>query len=168
MTTGWYGHSGVDRTGAAVDGAIAGTVGTLALNAVTYLDMIVRARPASSTPEETAGQFARTVHLDLGPGDRAANRRSGLGPLLGYGTGVGAAVLVTVLAAGRRLPLPVAGLVLGAGAMFASDAAMAGLGVTDPRRWSRSDWLSDAVPHLAYGFAAAATWHRLSRSRRSR
>lgn len=163
-----YGNSGVDRRAAAVDGAIAGTVGTLALNAVTYLDMLVRARPASSTPEQTAGRFARTVHLDLGPGERAANRRSGLGPLLGYGTGVGAAVLVTVLAAGRRWPLPVVGIVLGAGAMFASDAAMTGLGVTDPRRWSRSDWLSDAVPHLAYGFAAAATWYRLGRSGRSR
>ncbi|MEV4627137.1 hypothetical protein AB0J90_12690 [Micromonospora sp. NPDC049523] len=163
-----YGKSGVDRTGAAVDGAIAGTVGTLALNAVTYLDMIIRARPASSTPEETAGRFARVVHLDLGPEDRAANRRSGLGPLLGYGTGVGTAVLFTLLAAGRRWPLPVAGVVMGAGAMLATDATFAGFGVSDPRRWSRSDWVSDAVPHLVYGLAAAATWHRLGRSRRSR
>jgi hypothetical protein len=163
-----YGKSGVDRGRAALDGAIAGAVGTLALNAWTYLDMVVRARPASSTPEESARHLAQSVHLSLGPEDRAANRRSGLGPLLGYGTGVGTAAAFTALAAGRRWPLPLAGVVLGATAMFASDATMTGLGVTDPRTWTRSDWLADALPHLAYGFAAAATWYRLGRSRRSR
>jgi hypothetical protein len=25
------------------------------------------------------------------------------------------------------------------------------LGVTDPRTWSASDWMSDVVPHVAYG-----------------
>ncbi|MEU3465011.1 hypothetical protein ABZ721_34300 [Streptomyces sp. NPDC006733] len=33
----------------------------------------------------------------------------------------------------------------------------AAAGVSDPRRWSRTDWISDAVPHLAYGLAAYAT-----------
>jgi hypothetical protein len=28
---------------------------------------------------------------------------------------------------------------------------MAAMGVSDPRKWSVSDWLSDLVPHLAYG-----------------
>jgi hypothetical protein len=163
-----YGNSGVDRGQAALDGAIAGAVGTTVLNAVTYLDMSIRARPASSTPEESAQRLTQAVHVGLGPEDRAANRRSGLGPLLGNGTGVATAVLVTVLAAGRRWPLPVAGAVFGAAAMFASNATITGLGVTDPRRWSRSDWIADAIPHLAYGFAAAATWYRLRRSRRSR
>lgn len=62
------------------DGAIAGAVGSVALNMVSYLDMVVRARPASSTPEKTAGRLAGVAHVDLGPEDRAANRRSGLGP----------------------------------------------------------------------------------------
>lgn len=163
-----YGNSGVDRGRTALDGAVAGAAGAMALNACTYLDIIVRARPASSTPEESARRLSQSLHLSLGPEDRAANRLSGLGPLLGNATGVATAVAVTVLAAGRKWPLPVAGVVLGSGAMFASNATLVGLGVTDPRRWSRSDWLADALPHLAYGFAAAATWYRLGRSRRSR
>ena len=33
---------------------------------------------------------------------------------------------------------------------------MAALGVSDPRTWTLMDWLSDGVPHLAYGLATAA------------
>jgi hypothetical protein len=35
-------------------GTVAGTVGTVALNGVTYGDLIVRGRPASSVPSEVA------------------------------------------------------------------------------------------------------------------
>lgn len=151
-----------------VDGAIAGAVGSTALNVVSYLDMVLRARPASATPEETAGRFAELAHVDLGPEDQAANRRSGLGPLLGYGAGVAAGVAFAVLSGRRRVPLPVAVALLGGGVMATSDGSMTVLGVTDPRRWGRADWLSDLVPHLAYGLAAAATWNRLRPSARGR
>ncbi|MFF3854519.1 hypothetical protein [Micromonospora sp. NPDC002575] len=144
-----------------VDGAVAGAVGSVALNVVSYVDMVLRARPASSTPEESARRVAGLAHVDLGPEDRAANRRAGLGPLLGYGLGIAAGAAFAVLAARRTPPLPVAVLLLGGGVMAASDTSMTALGVTDPRRWSRTDWLSDVVPHLAYGMAAAATWNRL-------
>jgi hypothetical protein len=143
------------------DGAIAGAVGSAALNVVSYLDMVVRARPASSTPEDTAGRLAGVAHVDLGPEDRAVNRRSGLGPLLGYGLGVAAGVGYALLARGRRMPLALATGVLGGGVMTMSDGSMTLLGVTDPRTWRRSDWVADIVPHLAYGVAAAATWNRL-------
>lgn len=149
------------RTAALADGAIAGAVGSTALNVVTYLDMVLRARPASSTPEESARRVAEVAHVDLGPTDRAANRRSGLGPLLGYGLGVGAGVGFAMLARGRRMPLALASGVLGGGVMTLSDGSMAVLGVTDPRAWRRSDWLADLIPHLAFGVAAAATWNRL-------
>lgn len=33
---------------------------------------------------------------------------------------------------------------------------MAALGVSDPRTWTLSDWVSGAIPHLAYGLTAAA------------
>ncbi|MFC4149695.1 hypothetical protein ACFO0M_25895 [Micromonospora mangrovi] len=158
----------MSRTGV-VDGAIAGAVGSAVLNVVSYLDMVVRARPASGTPEETAGRLAGVAHVDLGPEDRAANRRAGLGPLLGYGTGIAAGAAFGLLAARRRLPVPVAVGLLGGGVMAVSDGSMTVLGVTDPRRWGRAGWLSDIVPHLAYGMAAAATWWRLrppSRRRR--
>ncbi|MER7335321.1 MULTISPECIES: hypothetical protein [unclassified Micromonospora] len=143
------------------DGAIAGAVGSAALNMVSYLDMVLRARSASSTPESTAGRLADLAHVDLGPEDRAVNRRSGLGPLLGYGMGIAAGVAYAVLARGRRMPLPLATGVLGGGVMTMSDGSMTLLGITDPRRWGRTDWVSDIVPHLAYGMAAAATWNRL-------
>jgi hypothetical protein len=35
---------------------------------------------------------------------------------------------------------------------------MAGLGVTNPRSWSTADWVSDVVPHLAYGLVTALTY----------
>ncbi|MEV1289397.1 hypothetical protein [Micromonospora sp. NPDC049679] len=144
-----------------MDGVIAGAVGTLAIDAVTYVDMAVRARPPSPTPQKSAEKLAETTELDLGPEDQAQNRRSGIGPLLGYATGVGTAVGFGALTKGRPVPLPVAAMLLGVGAMVASNAPMAALGVSDPRRWSRTDWISDIVPHLAYGVAAAATWRRL-------
>jgi hypothetical protein len=35
--------------------------------------------------------------------------------------------------------------------MAASDVPVARLGISDPRTWSAADWLSDVLPHLAYG-----------------
>lgn len=32
------------------------------------------------------------------------------------------------------------------------------LGVTDPRRWHANAWLSDFIPHLAYGLATASVY----------
>ncbi|MEU4570334.1 hypothetical protein [Micromonospora sp. NPDC023956] len=150
----------------ATDGMIAGAVGSAALNAVSYLDMVLRGRPASSTPDETAGRLADAAHVGLGGGQRAANRRAGLGPLLGYGLGVGVGVLFAVAAVRRTPTPPVAVGLLGAGVMALSGGSMTALRVTDPRRWSRADWLADVVPHLAYGGAAAATWYRLRPPRR--
>ncbi|MEU0152354.1 hypothetical protein [Micromonospora fulviviridis] len=149
------------RTAPAVDGAIAGAVGSAALNVVSFLDMALRGRPASSTPEQTAGRLADAAHMDLGPAEKAANRRSGLGPVIGYGTGIAAGALFGLLAARRRVPLPLAVGLLGGGVMATSDGSIAALGISDPRTWRRADWVSDLVPHLAYGAAAAATWWRL-------
>jgi len=33
------------------------------------------------------------------------------------------------------------------------------LGVTDSRHWSVDDWLTDIVPHVAYGAVAATVSH---------
>lgn len=37
------------------------------------------------------------------------------------------------------------------------------LGVTDPRTWSVIDWVSDLVPHAAYGAVTAAVLRELDR-----
>ncbi|QOC91826.1 hypothetical protein [Micromonospora craniellae] len=149
------------RGGHLADGLIAGAVGTLALNTVTYLDIVVRARAASQTPQESAGKMADVAHLDLGAPPQAANRRFGLGALMGYGLGVAAAVGFAALTRGRRQPMLRSAALLGGGAMTLSDGSLTLLGVTDPRTWRRVDWLADLVPHLVYGVTAAATWNRL-------
>lgn len=42
-------------------GAAAGAIGTVALNAVTYGDMVVRGRPLSGVPSHVAGQLVERV-----------------------------------------------------------------------------------------------------------
>jgi len=120
-------------------GAVAGAVGTLALNATTYADMAIRARPASSVPAEVAGKFAEGVGVDLSGGDgreAAQNRRSGLGALFGIATGlgVGAAYRLVRSALGPEVSRTKAGVVLGLAAR-AADVPSAALGVTDPTKW---------------------------------
>jgi len=81
-------------------GVLAGAAGTTALNALTYLDMAVRGRPSSGTPEQAVEQAASKVGTDV---------------------------------------------------------PMVASGLTDPRSWGVAGWLSDIVPHIAYGYATAAT-----------
>ena len=47
-------------------GALAGAAGTTALNAVTYLDIAVRARPASETPQRAVKAVAGASTSSLG------------------------------------------------------------------------------------------------------
>jgi hypothetical protein len=152
-------------------GMAAGAVGTVALDVSTYLDMVVRARPASGMPAETAGAVAQRAGVDLGSdgesSEQASNRKSGLGALFGYGVGVGLGTLYGLLRpAVARLPRPAAGVGLGLAAMAASDLPPTVLGVTDLRTWDRSSWASDLLPHLAYGLATAVTFDALAAARR--
>ncbi|WP_066945580.1 polysaccharide lyase beta-sandwich domain-containing protein [Microtetraspora fusca] len=64
-------------------GALAGAAGTTVLNAIGYLDMAVRGRPASEIPERAVDVIADRLHADLGEGETAHNRQQGLGPMLG-------------------------------------------------------------------------------------
>lgn len=136
-------------------GAAAGAAGTTALNAVTYLDMAWRGRPASSTPQQAVEELARRAGRPIpGQGSERDNRLEGLGALAGLATGIG----IGALAGGAQALVlrlgPVAGSVLlGATAMAATDASLTGLKLTDPREWDAAAWLSDAVPHLAFGLA---------------
>ncbi|MEV4005898.1 hypothetical protein [Actinomadura sp. NPDC049753] len=143
-------------------GLAAGAAGTTALNMVTYLDMVVRGRPASSTPEQSVEKLADVAGVALGEGEKAENRKAGLGPLLGFGTGLGAGLLYGLLAGRGRFPRPVGAVVLTGLAMAGSSAPMTVLGLTDPREWSASDWASDVVPHLAYGAVAALVYEALT------
>lgn len=144
-------------------GAAAGAAGTTALNTLTYLDMIWRARPASSTPEATVEKLADGTGVKIpGTEEERRNRIAGLGPLTGLivGAGVGA-VLGLVREAGYRPGLLGSSLSAAAGALIGSNGPMTVLGITDPRTWSPADWASDLIPHLAYGIVSGATLHAL-------
>ena len=146
-------------------GAAAGAAGTAALNAATYIDMTVRGRGTSSTPEQTVEAIEDHLPVSV-PGDdeTRANRVSGLGSLSGVVTGVGIGAVFGVLhRAGVRPPTALGALLVGAGAMAATDLSMASLKVTDPRSWSATDWLSDIIPHLVYGTVTYAVLQALDR-----
>lgn len=140
-------------------GALAGAAGTTALNAATYLDMSVRARPASELPQQAVDKLAdQAGHPVPGAGEEKDNRLSGLASLSGIATGVGLGAAVGLFGpVVRRLPLTLSSLLIGGGAMAATDTSMVRLGLTDPSSWSSADWLSDALPHLAYGLITAIT-----------
>jgi hypothetical protein len=144
-------------------GLIAGAAGTMALDAVTYADMLLRGRPSSALPAEAAAKLAKRVGIDLqGDDDKTSARREGLGALLGYATGAAVGVAgAVVLGGGRRGSLLGRALVLGASAMAASMIPMTAEGLTDPRQWGLEGWLSDIVPHAAYGVATAAALRAL-------
>lgn len=140
-------------------GAAAGAAGTTALNATTYMDMAVRGRPTSSTPEDTVEKLAELAHVSIpGQGEERDNRVSGLGPLSGIATGVGVGVLLGLFRAIGWRPTMAAGAVTAtAAALIGANVPMTALGITDPRTWSAQDWAADVVPHLVYGLVTAAT-----------
>ena len=139
-------------------GAAAGAAGTTALNAVTYLDMAVRGRPASSAPDTAVQTISGKLGFEVpGDPDTRQNRITGLGALLGIATGVGVGTLLGVArAAGWRRPLGRSAAAAGLTAMLGSDIPMVLLGISDAREWSVADWISDVLPHLVYGLVTAA------------
>ena len=143
-------------------GLIAGAAGTTALNVVTYLDMALRGRPASSTPDQSVEMIADAAGVGLGDGEKAENRKAGLGPMLGFGTGLGAGAVYGAGAGGRSVPRPGATPARTVRANLGESAPQTALGLTDPREWSAADWLMDAVPHLAYGAVAAGVYDALN------
>jgi hypothetical protein len=159
------GRRGISTLGWVLRGAAAGAAGTTALNAVTYLDMVGRGRGSSSTPEQTVEALAEKAHLPI-PGDeeKRQNRLQGLGPLTGLVAGVGMGVLVGLARAAGFRSQPLVGTALTtAGVLIAANGPMTVLGITDPRTWSSTDWLSDIVPHLAYGVVVKTTMDAFDR-----
>ena len=153
------GRRGISTLGWALRGAAAGAAGSTALNAVTYLDMAGRGRGTSSTPEQTVEALAAKAHVAIpGEGETRENRLQGLGPLTGLVAGIGVGVLSGLArAAGFRTRPLVGTAVTTVGVLIASNGPMTVLGITDPRTWSTTDWLSDVVPHLAYAAVVETT-----------
>ena len=139
-------------------GAAAGAAGTTALNAATYLDIAVRGRPTSSTPEDTVEELADVAGGTV-PGDEGTrpNRVSGLGALTGIAAGIGVgAAYGLARSLGWRPGVLVGTLATTLAVEVAGNGPMTVLGVTDPRTWPPSSWVADLGPHLAYGAVTAA------------
>jgi hypothetical protein len=144
-------------------GLMAGAVGTLVLNLFTYFDMIIQGRAPSSVPEQIAGRLAEKAGVEAIAQHRedetAANRRSAVGALMGYTVGLGLGMAYGGLRSSTRaVPTPLAGVALGFAAMAAADVPATATGTTDPRTWGARGWLSDIVPHIAYGLTTAAIY----------
>jgi hypothetical protein len=149
-----------------IAGVLAGAAGTTALNAVTYADMALRGRAGSDVPDQIVERAAGEAGLDLGDEKTAANRRQGLGALLGIGVGLGAGVAYGLAGgAHTRTGLTAGTLALAVAALLGSDAPATALGLTDPREWPVESWLADLAPHLAYGVVTAVAYDRLTRRR---
>ncbi|GII87953.1 hypothetical protein Ssi03_59430 [Sphaerisporangium siamense] len=141
-------------------GALAGAAGTTALYVVTYLDQVVRGRSPSGLPARTAEELAGKAGIGFGDEERAPNREEAAGALLGILTGVGLGVAYGLLRTGvRDVPEPAAGVGLGLAVTAVANTPMIALGLTDPRTWGAVGWLSDLVPHLAYGLVTAYGFH---------
>jgi hypothetical protein len=159
------GKRGTGTGGWMLRGAAAGAAASTALNAVTYLDMAMRGRASSSTPEDTVEKIAGMAHVSI-PGDDETreNRKQGLGSLLGLVAGVGVGVLTgLVRASGYRSAKPVGITLTTLGVLVAANGPMTVLGVTDPRTWSATDWVSDLIPHLVYGVVLKTTMDAFDR-----
>ena len=145
-----------------VRGAIAGAAGTVALDAATYADMALRGRPASETPAALVSVLADLLGItpvgSEAKDEAASNRRSGLGALLGYATGVGVGMLYGAFQGESGRATALAGIGIGLAAMAASDVPIIALGVSDPRSWGVTGWAADAIPHLIYGLVAVGTY----------
>ena len=144
-------------------GMLAGAAGATALNAYTYAQQAVKGTASSATPDQAAQAVVESVGAEVpGDADERQNRLEGLGPLSGYAVGLGVGALGGLLRAfGVKIPIGLAPVVLGLGAMALSDSAMTALGITDPRSWTASTVLNDAVPHLAYGAVTTLALHRM-------
>lgn len=142
-------------------GVAAGAAGTALLNATTYADMAIRARPPSDVPKRVVKQFARWT----GAGRLPRERTQGLSMLLGYADGFGTGVLFGVLRPRMRgIPWFAAGLGLAAFTLLLSEGTATAMGKTDPRRWGLSGWLTDVVPRVLYGCATCLVYDALTQS----
>jgi hypothetical protein len=150
-------------------GVAAGAAGVTTLNAITYLDMAVRAPVQRHSLSGGGAAGPEGGRRNPGQGDDRDNRLAGLGPLAGIMTGT---IVAVAAAFGRpilaRIPSPLAAAALGALAMTGSDGPLVALGLTRPGEWAAADWASDIIPHLGYGAAVYATLTALDTERRKR
>jgi hypothetical protein len=143
----------------AIYGAVAGAAGSALLNAATYADMAIRARPASKVPRRVVKEFARWGGVRRLP--RA--RTEGLSMLLGYADGFATGVLFGALRPRmRNIPWYAAGVGIAAYTLIASEGIAVAMRKTDPRKWGVSGLLADLVPRVVYGCVTCVVYDALT------
>lgn len=139
-------------------GAAAGAAGTAVLNAATYADMAIRARPPSKVPRRVVKEFARWGGVERLPNSRT----QGLSMLLGYADGFGTGVIFGLLRPRMRgVPWYAAGAGLAVFTMLLSEGTATAMGKTDPRTWDATKWMADLVPRMLYGCVTALVYDAL-------
>lgn len=121
--------------------------------------MALRGRQSSTMPAEVVRRLAQKAGIEpLAKPDDAAdsatkNRRSALGALSGYSVGLAIGTMYGLIQPYvKAVPMTAAAIGVGLLAMAATDAPAARLGATDLREWDAASWISDLVPHMAFGF----------------
>jgi hypothetical protein len=151
-------------------GAVAGAAGTIALDIAGYADMALSGRGGSDTPAEVmrrlaekAGIASLSVPADEAD-DATKNRRSALGAIAGYKIGIllGALYGLASYPSTKKRGIVLRAILLGGLAMAASDVPATLLEVTKPAEWGARGWISDIVPHLAYGIVTAAVFETIA------
>jgi len=149
-------------------GAAASAVGTVALDATSYTDMLLRGRGASAMTQTVAQKLAERVGIDAlsspEPNEPTKNRQTAAGSLLGPLSGIAVGIVygaVRPLLRGR-VPVVVAGLLAGAASMALTDVTATMLEATDPKEWDLAGWLSDIIPHAVFGIATALAFEALA------
>ncbi len=150
------------------NGATSGAAGTFALDLTSYLDMALRGRSSSDMPAKVAEALAEKTGFMQPPAngqkldEPTKNRMAASGALMGYAVGLGIGSAYGLLRPHlRKVPWPILGMVAGVAAMAAADAPAVRFHLTDPRKWGSAGWLSDLIPHLAYGFVVAGVFESI-------
>ncbi|MET8331764.1 hypothetical protein [Streptomyces sp. NPDC005181] len=144
-------------------GAVAGLAGTTALNIAGYADIALRGRPISDTPEITVRSLAAKLRIRI-PGDDQIleNRIAGLGPLTGYTVGLGMGAALSLAQAAGWPPTKASRYAVASlFALTVTNAPIILLGITDPRTWATSDWVSDIIPHVLYAVVTVRVLEKL-------
>lgn len=144
-------------------GAVVGLAGTTALNVAGYAEIALLGRPISDTPGITVRTLAMKLHIRIpGEGQVQENRVAGLGPLIGYTVGLGMGMTVALAQAGGWSRTPASRYAFATLlALTVTNAPIALLGISDPRTWTVSDWVSDIVPHVLYALVTVRVLEKL-------
>lgn len=138
-------------------GALAGSAGVGAQNAITYIDQATRGDAPTSSPTgpDVAATAAALTHTD-------PVRAAALGPLGGLGVGVGVGALAgAIRGTSATPPASLAAILTGLAAMAVNTGIALATGT------ARKDWNSpvtlmrELVPHLVYGAATSTALHRM-------